>query len=61
MPLLAALSTLCATLCGLAFVLAFVAWLRHEPAFRIGPFRPQTWLTLALFTLLCALTCALIP
>ena len=49
MPLLTALSTLCATLCGLAFVLAVVAWLRHEPAFRIGPFRPQAWLAIALW------------
>ena len=61
MPLLAALSTLCATLCGLAFVLAFVAWLRHEPAFRIGPFRPQAWLALAAFTVLSALTYTLLP
>lgn len=52
---------LCAAIAGLAFALSFASWALCEPAARRGVYRPRPWLTLALFSLLCALTCALIP
>ena len=59
------LPALCAALaaaaCGVLFTLSFTAWLMCEPAARVGPYRPRPWLSLAIFTVLSALTYALAP
>lgn len=52
---------LCAALAGLAFTITFAAWIMCDPLARRGPFRPRPWLFLAAFTVLSALTYALLP
>ena len=57
----AILAALAAAACGVLFTLTFTAWFLCEPAARRGPFRPRPWLFLAAFTVLSALTYALLP
>ena len=62
LPYLPALvAALAAAVCGVLFTLTFTAWMLCEPAARSGPFRPRPWLFLAAFTVLAALTYALLP
>ena len=62
LPYLPALAAaLAAAACGVLFALSFTAWCMCEPAARRGPYRPRPWLTLALFSLLCAITYTLLP
>ena len=59
--LLALVAALAAAVCGVLFALSFTAWMLCEPAARRGPYRPRPWLSLAIFTVLSALTYTLLP
>ena len=62
LPYLPALAAaLAAAACGVLFALSFTAWLLCEPAARRGVYRPRPGLTLALFSLLSAVTYTLLP
>ena len=62
LPYLPALcAALAAVACGVLFTLAFAAWMLCDPLARRGPYRPRPWLFLAAFTVLSALTYALLP
>ena len=57
----ALVAALAAAVCGVLFVLSFVAWCMCEPAARVGRYAPRPWLALALFTALSSLAYTLLP
>ena len=62
LPYLPALvAALAAAVCGVLFVLSFIAWLLCEPCIRRGRYAPRPWLALAAFTLFATATYFLLP